>query len=201
MFRPLAVLRRSVLIVALSLPFLSALASPALAANHKHHLGLAGGYQKLLSDDLKDESIGIDFTNAGFGSISYRLSVLRNLDLTLDACATVSSDEDSGIDYTLTNSFFGPGVRIVSPNEGTRPFVQANFFFVTEKAEAESGGIKISGSENGAGFGISGGVDIRASELLSIPVTANYMYGKPSDDVSGLGINVGLTFNFGQLNK
>ncbi len=38
-----------------------------------------------------------------------------------------------------------------------RPYAQANFFFVREEAEAEYGGIKITGHDNGAGFGICGG--------------------------------------------
>ena len=87
----------------------------------------------------------------------------------------------------------------MSPNDGIRPFIQANIFLVNEKAEVEQGGFKVSGSDSGAGFGISAGVDIPASKLLSIPIEADYMYGKPSDDVSGIGVNVGLTFNFGQM--
>jgi hypothetical protein len=110
-----------------------------------HHLGFAFGYEKLLSDDLKDDASGIDFTNAGYGSLAYRLSVMRNLDLTLDARVTVSSESSGGVDVTLTNSFFGPGIRLISPNEGTRPYVQANFFFVEEEAEAEQGGVNRDG--------------------------------------------------------
>jgi len=48
---------------------------------------------------------------------------------------------------------------------------------------------------------VSGGVDFRAGNLISIPIEVNYMYGKPADDISGIGITVGLTFNFGTLNK
>jgi outer membrane protein with beta-barrel domain len=178
-----------------------AMAAPAHAENKRHHIGLAFGYEKLLSNELKDDASGIDFTNAGYGSLSYRFSIQRNIDLTLDSRATVSTDNAGGIDFTLTNSYLGPGVRLISPNEGMRPYVQANFFFVREKAEGESGGVKATASESGAGFGVSGGVDIRAGNLISIPIEANYMYGKPADDISGIGINVGLTFNFGTLNK
>lgn len=197
--RTIPVRPRTIALLLLSVGLMSA--GPARAANKMHHLGFALGYQKLLSNDLKDDASGIDFTNAGYGSFAYRFSLARNVDLTLDARATVSSQTVSGIDLKLTNSFFGPGVRLISPREGTRPYVQANFFLVREEAEADTGGVKVTAHENGAGFGISGGVDIRAGELLSIPIEVNYMYGKPSDDVSGIGINVGLTFNFGALNK
>jgi hypothetical protein len=196
----LSLLRRGVAVGVLALAFAPALPGRCHAENHRHHLGLALGYQKLLSNDLKGGSTGLDFTNAGFGSIGYRLSLLPNLDLTLDSRATVSTGTERGVDLRLTNSFFGPGVRIVSPNtKGIRPFVQANLFLVSERGEAERGGFKVTASDNGAGFGVSAGVDIPASRLLSIPIEADYMYGKPSDDVSGIGVNVGLTFNFGQM--
>jgi hypothetical protein len=178
---------------------LSALAGPARAENRKHHLGFALGYEKHLSDDLKIESAGIDYTDAGYGAIAYRLSVLSNMDITLDARGTTHSDTIGGVDLTMSTGFFGPGIRLISPNEGLRPYMQANFFLVSESLEAEVGNTKTTTDENGAGFGISGGVDIRAGNLLSIPVEVNYMYGKPADDISGIGANIGLTFNFGQL--
>ena len=194
-----SLLRHRALLAALALLLVPALPVPSRAENHRHHLGLALGYQKLLSDDLKDETVDLDFTNAGFGAIAYRYSVLPNLDLSLDLRSTVSFQTVSDVDLTLTTSFFGPGIRLISPNEGTRPFVQANFFAVSEDIELEQGGVKISGSESDVGFGICGGVDLRASNLISIPIEVNYMYGKPADDISGVGINVGLTFNFGQM--
>jgi hypothetical protein len=187
--------------IAISLPLALAWAAPSLAANQRHHLGLALGYQKFLSDDLKDEgrefSTGHDYANAGVGSISYRFSMRRNFDLTLDACGTAST---TGYEYlALFNSFFGPGVRIISPNEGIRPFVQANFFLVHEEVLKDSGyGVTLIASNNGAGFGVSGGLDIRAGDLVSLPVTVDYMYGQA---YSGIGINTGLTFNFGAPNR
>ena len=179
--------------------FLVALPAVGRAENHKHHLGFALGYAKHLSDDLKDESNGIDYTDAGYGSIAYRLSVAPNIDISLDLRGTTHSDDINNVDLTLTTGFFGPGLRIISPNEGLRPYVQANFFLVSETIEFEQSGVKVSADENGVGFGISGGVDIRASNLLSIPIEATYMYGKPEDDISAIGVNIGLTFNFGQL--
>ena len=184
---------------AFGLILLAALPGLARAENRKHHLGLALGYEKHLSDDLKDESIGLDYTDAGYGAIAYRLSVLPNMDITLDARGTTHSDNIGGVDLTMSTGFFGPGLRLISPNEGLRPYMQANFFFVSESVEAKLGNTRTTTDDNSAGFGISGGVDIHASDLLSIPIEVNYMYGKPADDVSGIGANIGLTFNFGQL--
>lgn len=189
---------RSAVVSALAIVSLS-LPATSHAENHKHHLGLGLGYAKHLSDDLKDESIGLDYTDAGYGDIAYRLSIAPNLDVSLDLRGTTHSDNISGVDLTLTTGFFGPGIRVISPNEGVRPYVQANLFLVSETIELEQSGVKISADESGVGFGISGGVDIRASNLLSIPIEATFMYGKPKDNISAIGINVGLTFNFGQM--
>ena len=184
----------SVLIAAICL-----LAGSAQAANKQHHLTLALGYEKLLSDDMKDESAGIDFTDSGYGAFAYRLSIKPNLDLTVDFRGVTHSDNIAGFDLKLTNTYWGPGLRVVSPNEGMRPYVQANFLIVREQIETESGGVTLTAHDNGAGFGVCGGVDIRAGNLLSVPIEVNYMYGKPNDDISGVGINAGLTFNFGEL--
>lgn len=178
---------------------LSALPGSARAENRKHHLGFALGYEKHLSDDLKDVSLGIDYTDAGYGAIAYRFSVLPNMDLTLDARGTTHSDNIGGLDLTMSTGFFGPGVRLISPTEGLRPYIQANFFLVSESLEYQVGNTKTTTDENGTGFGISSGVDVRLSHLLSIPIEVNYMHGKPADDVSGIGANIGLTFNFGTL--
>jgi hypothetical protein len=70
---------------------------------------------------------------------------------------------------------------------------------VRDELKGESGNVTVTAHDNAAGFGICGGVDIRAGDLISIPIEANYMYGKPADDVSGIGINAGITFNFGEL--
>ena len=190
---------RWAMLASCALVLLSALPGAARAENRKHHLGFALGYEKHLSDDLKDEFLGIDFTDAGYAALAYRLSVLHNLDVTMDARATAHTETLGGVDFTMTTSFFGPGIRLIAPNQGLRPYMQANFFLVSESAEAEVGGVKTSMDDNGAGFGISAGVDIRAGNLLSVPIEVNYMYGKPADDISGIGANIGLTFNFGTL--
>jgi outer membrane protein with beta-barrel domain len=188
------------LTVALALAGLGlTLSGPASAEAKKHHLGLAIGYEKHLSDDLKAPAFGIDFTNAAYGAFQYRYSVKENIDLSLDFRDTIHSNDSGGIKTTLTNGYWGPGVRLISPSGGMRPYVQANFLFVREEAKVESGNVTVTAHDNGAGFGVCGGVDIRTGNLVSIPIEVNYMYGKPSDDVSGVGINAGVTFNFGEL--
>ncbi len=174
------------------------LAPRSAIADTRHHITLGLGYSKLPSNDLKDETIGIDFSNAGNGVLSYRYSLNSAWDLCLDSRGTVSTDSQAGVDLTLLNSFFGPGVRWNAP--GTmRFFGQASAFLVSENAEAEQGGVKVSSSKSGGGFGVFGGLDFTVSKLLSIPVELGYIYAKPADDVSGFGATVGLSFNFGEM--
>ncbi len=190
--------RRATLVLTV-LVVTAALAPGFAIAGGRHHITLGFGYSKLLSDDLKDDASGIDFTNAGNGVLSYRYTVNSMWDVCLDSRATVSKDTESGVDLTLTNSFFGPGVRWSAPGMTTHLYVQASLFYADERFEAEQGGIKISGSDSGAGVGLFGGVDLPINRLLSVPVELNYIYAKPADDVSGAGLTVALAFNFGEM--
>jgi opacity protein-like surface antigen len=191
---------------ALTLGFL--LASPAEAENRKHHLTLGLGYQKFMMDDQLpsfdvDPGPGVDvrtfdFSGAGAGYFAYRLSLKENLDFTVDSRVAVSTVE--GSDITLATSYFGPGFRFISPSEGVRPYFQVNFLVVSEHIEQDLGNnTTLSNSDTGVGFGVSAGIDIHAGNLLTIPLEGFYVYGKPEDDVSGLGFLAGLTFNFGSL--
>jgi hypothetical protein len=207
MLRSISVSRASsAAAAALALGF--ALAGPAHAENKKHHLTIALGYQKfLMNDDLPtidaDPGPGVDmrtfdFSGAAAGHFAYRLSVKENLDLTFDQRLAVSTVE--GSDFTFSTDYFGPGLRWISPKEGIRPYVQANFLIVSENLEMDLGdNTTLNRRKSGAGFGASAGVDIRGGNLLSIPVEAFYVYGKPDHDTSGWGITAGLTFNFGTL--
>ena len=175
----------------------SILAIPA-AAQTRHHISFGLGYTKHLSDNLKDQGSGLDMTNAANGGIAYRYSLTPQFDLSLDSDATASIDEVAGVDFTLTNSFVGPGIRWNAPSSSSvRPFLQGNVYLVNENIELKQGGVKVSTSESSAGFGLKGGIDVTASRLLSFPLSIQYLYGKPADDVSGFGMNVAIAFNFG----
>jgi hypothetical protein len=169
------------------------------AQNMKHHITLGLGYQKYLGENLKDDASGLDFTNAATAALDYRFSLKPSLDVTLDLVGAASKDDVGGVDLTLTTSYFGPGIRFNGRGEGTHPFVQANVYLVDEEIELEQGGFKVSSSESGVGFGLSAGIDIRASRLLSIPIQAAFNYGEPADVLRSIGGSVGLTFNFGEL--
>jgi hypothetical protein len=166
----------------------------------RNHITIGVGYQGYFSDDLKFG--GLDFSNSEIGTLAYRLTLSPKFDLTFDLLGTTSTDSDSGVDYTLNGGFFGPGVRYSAPGQSVRPYVQANLLLVGEDLNATSGNTTYnSNTETSAGFGLSAGVDIRASNLLSIPVQGQYLYGKPADDMSSLGFLVGLTFNFGTFTQ
>jgi len=184
------------------------LTAGSASAETRHHITIGAGYTKLLSDDVKDDAIGVDFSNAANGVFAYRYTLNSAIDLTIDsrgtastqaARGTVSNQTAQGVDLWLLNSFFGPGVRWHPATGGARLYLQGNVFLVSEEIEAEQSGVKFSSSESGAGFGIAGGLDIPLSTLLSLPLEVNYNSAKPADDVSGLGFTIALAFNFGKM--
>jgi hypothetical protein len=181
----------------LTLLMLGLLVLQAAAQNSRHHIGLVLGYAKLISDDVKP--FGYDFSNSLHSALSYRYSFSPNIDLAVEGRGTFSSQNVSGTDLNLINSYFGPGVRIVAPQDRLKLFAQGNFYFVQEEIEEVSGNTTITTSETGVGFGLNGGVDIQLSRLLSLPIEVNYLFAKPADDVSGFGVSAGLTFNFGMM--
>ncbi|HXF48844.1 MAG TPA: outer membrane beta-barrel protein [Verrucomicrobiae bacterium] len=188
-------MNKKMLVLAIFLIGLPAI--PALGQNNRHHIGLVLGYAKLIDDDVKP--LGYDFSNSGHAALTYRYSVTPNIDLAVEARGTASTQEVSGNDLNLLNSYFGPGVRVVAPQNNLKLFLQGNFYFVSEEVETVSGNTTTTVSEDGVGFGVNGGVDIRLGRLLSLPIEVNFLYAKPSDNISGFGLSAGLNFNFGMM--
>jgi hypothetical protein len=181
----------------LAILLIGLLAIPAAAQNNRHHIGLVLGYAKLIDDDVKP--LGYDFSNSGHAALTYRYSVTPNIDLAVEARGTASMQDAGSSDLNLLNSYFGPGVRVVAPQNNLKLFLQGNFYFVSMEKETVSGNTTTTVSENGVGFGMNGGVDIRLGRLLSLPIEVNFLYAKPSDNISGFGLSAGLNFNFGMM--
>ena len=173
-------------------------AAPRSEADTRHHITLGIGYTKMLSDDFKDEASNVDLTNAANAELAYRYSLNSQCDLSIDSRATASAETYQGVDLTATVSYFGPGLRF-RPAGAAPLYLQGNVFFVNEEAEAQQGNLTYKVTDSGIGFGVMGGVDLRISSLLSVPIEMNYLYAKPADDTSGLGFTVGLAWNFGQM--
>ncbi len=172
----------------------------------KHHLGLALGGQKSFSDDLKIEAEGIDLTGSAVIAFSYRFSIRPSLDLVLDARGTRSSQDIPEGTVNLLTDFYGAGLRVFLRNEGVRPFVQGSLFLARETSDVPQLKVASPSGEwypdsSGAGFGLAAGLDLPVSGLLSVPIEATFVHARPADDISGLGVTAGLTFNFGDLKE
>jgi hypothetical protein len=166
----------------------------------RHHISIGLGYSKLTSNDVKGDSLGADFSNAGNGALAYRFTLNHAIDLTVDSRGTASKQSTQGVDVWLLNSFFGPGVRWhPAIGGGAHPYLQGSFFLVSEEVQVQQAGVKVSTSQSSGGFGVFGGVDLALSHLLSLPLEVNYLYAKPADDVSSFGFTVSLAFNFGEM--
>ena len=115
----------------------------------------------------------MDFTDAALGVAEYRFSFTDKFDGVISNRAWVSSYSASGAELNLISSFFGIGVRHHTPlpsNEKIRVYFQPMLYVVSEEIEGNRAGISLSASETGIGYGFAGGLDIQASNLISIPI-------------------------------
>ena len=73
------------------------------------------------------------------------------------------------------------------------PYLQGNIYHVEEELVTSE---RLAG--HGIGFGLSGGVDLNMSRLISIPIEATYIgtSGDDIDDLSGFGFSLGVNFSF-----
>jgi opacity protein-like surface antigen len=175
-----------------------ALAQTSHAQFARHHIGIEAGYFKAASSDLK--SGDVDFTNGILLGVHYRFSMNELLDLAADLRNWSSSQSFGAATATVNTSFFGGGVRVNVPGKAARPYIQANFYAVTEQVSAEYENYRFESDIGGTafGFGVNGGIDVDVTDLISIPIEVMYLFGEPGDDVSGIGFALGVNFNFGR---
>jgi len=174
----------------------------------RHHISLGFlGYFKSTSGDFELPEYGIDGSDGVGEVINYRYSFDQNIDLAVDAHGWISEVEGSilGFPYKIETTAIGLGlgIRYNLGNAGGRifPYVQANVYSVTETVKASVGAFsEEERSDPAIGFGANGGIEIKLGKLISIPIDAYYMYGKPSDDISGYGVTTGISFNWGDIN-
>jgi hypothetical protein len=169
----------------------------------RHHISLGFlGYFKSTSGDFKLP--GFDLSQGTGQYLNYRYSFDKNVDLAVDIRAWTSDEEVNGLKGEVTAGGVGIGLRYNPGNIGERlfPYLQANVYSVTEEYKLSYVGLSITGNNEDpeVGFGVNGGFEIKLGKLISIPIEANYLYGKPLDDISGYGFTGGISFNWGDVN-
>jgi len=146
----------------------------------RYHIGIQAGFYK-----------------AVLGGVNFRYSSTPVVSLVIDSRTWGSSDRS----IDVTSSFFGIGIRINGKDEQVKPFLQVSTYLVTENVEKQADFGSNILSENGIGIGLSTGLDIKVSELISIPVEINYIGtdGDDMDNLSWFGLSVGVSFNFWRI--
>ena len=98
---------------------------------------------------------------------------------------------------TRESGGYGAGIRLNGSRRarGGRlmPYLQGNIHHIQQdRVNRETP------FEEGLGFSLAGGVDVRVTDLISLPLEAMYVgtRGDHIDDVSGIGLSIGLNFNF-----
>ena len=170
-------------------------------SHKRYHIGILAGFYKASPDNLK--FLDYDLTNAVLAMFNFRYSLTPVVDLAIENRAWISSDRGTiqGLEFNIdvTSSFFGIGIRVNGKDEQVKPFFQGSIYFVLADIDIGNDILDISsGNGIGIGIGLSGGLDIKASELISIPVEIIYI-GTDGDDIgnlSGFGLSVGVNFNF-----
>lgn len=177
---------------------------PAVPINlGRHHiaLGVLGIFQAS-SNDFTIPEIGFDASDGQSIFINYRYSFDCNLDFVVDSRGWVSEEDFFGATITTTVVGFGAGVRYTAGGLGGRvfPYIQASALSVGETVSGSAGVYTITAeSKQELGFAVNSGVEIRLGRLISIPIEAMYLFGKPADDVSGFGVTAGISFNWGRI--
>ncbi len=190
---------RRVAVAALAATCLLACARPAAAGDlTRLHLTIAAGSTAQPSADLRLQDLGLDFRNALNVSFESRCSIDERWDVVLsaqddEAVAKPEGYEDA--EMTLSSWFDGLGLRWYPTRSALRPFVQANVCYVRETIGLDQFGDWQAQGRSGAGVGLAAGVELLATWRFSIPLKVQALFAKPAENVSGVGFNVGLTYN------
>ena len=165
----------------------------------RHHLGIQlGGYDPGAEIiQAGGSSLGIDGI-AGLGILSYRYSLTPFVDLDLELRHWIGRWPRSSSDKVkIAGGFIGPGIRVYASDRTTGkrviPYLQGNIYYVQEQLSTLA-----TLYEHGVGFGVSGGMELNLSRLISLPIEATYVRssGNNLDDLSGFGVSVGVNINF-----
>ena len=165
----------------------------------RHHVGVQVGIFNPSTDVIELGNLGFRVEQSdGLTILRYRYSLNPQIDLVAEARYWIGRGPTatSG-EAKVTGSFVGPGIR-VHASKGTKgrravPYLQGNVYYVQEMLGEHS-----VLHEHGIGFGVSGGVDLEVTRLISFPIEATYIGngGGGLDDLSGFGVSVGVNFNF-----
>ena len=156
----------------------------------------------LFAFDFNGSHLDFDLTtNVILESFNFRYSLTPVVSLVIDFRTWLLGGGTIDLPAVdLGSSFFGIGIRVNGKYKRVKPFLQVSTYLVTENVDFESG-ISENGnifSEDGIGIGLSTGLDIKVSELISIPVEIIYIGtdGDDIDNLSGYGLSAGVSFNF-----
>ena len=164
-----------------------------------HHIGIQMGLLNPSTDVVELGNPGLDVEgNTFLVVLNYRYSLNSFIDLSGDLRSWGGPRTTPASQHVKLGVYcIGPGLRVYGLNRTTdrrvMPYVQGSIYYVQEELITFERLV-----DHGIGFGLSGGVDLNMSRLISIPIEATYVgtSGDDMDDLSGFGLSVGVNFSF-----
>ena len=179
----------------------------AQRALRRHHVSIQLEVVNPLTDviELGGFDIGVE-RNIGLAVITYRYSLTPFIDLNVDLRYWSGRwPTDSAGEVKVDGGFVGPGIRVhaLDRTKGGRliPYLQGNVYLAAETVSyLVEGRANVSErlADYGVGLGLSGGVDVIVSRLVSVPIEATFFgtVGDEIDNLSAFGLSVGVSISF-----
>src|SRR5688572_12030937 len=120
---------------------------------------------------------------------SVSVSTSERVTVSFDARRFEVEDPNSSLRRSVLA--IGPGIRRTVGHGSARPFLQASILLLTE----EFHGSRLVSTDAGFGLGLLVGMDVPLGDVVSVPMAASALFGQAENDVSNVGLAVGLAFH------
>ena len=172
---------------------------PRLSDGVRRHHVSAGllGYFRAMSDDFR--RLGADASEGQGYFLGYRHSFAGQFDLGLDLHGWSSEFRWQESDYMLRVDGIGTGIRyrFAGADSKLQPYIQANILSIGEHlttVRSNTEDTKV--YRRDYGFCLNGGLEIRLSKSVNVQLDLMLVYGRPAENITGIGITTGLGFDF-----
>lgn len=176
----------------------------------RHKVTAQFGVVSPLADTLRATDVSVTADGrVGLANLAYRYAFSSRLEVGVELRYWIGrwATPPTG-QLKVAGGFIGPGVRFnlrdthrASEQRTLVPYVMGNAYLVEQQLTTTTTNIHTrshTAIDYGYGVGIGGGVDIQAGRRIAIPIEVTYVraYGSDIQDLSAVGVAVGITLRF-----